>query len=185
MGKKKQPKKKVTTVSELDVPIEVPPVEERDDLTSPGVALSAPDEEGFQTFVSEEMEGIDPAEIPDNPEGTKVEEAPVIETVSAEPEPTVEELHEILTETATDIQLESEVEEEAEGDGPEYGELENMLIVCEQCGRATLVLVGDKLPELCRCGLLYNYANESVTTEIQIAEPMMLSVRKVPRKFTR
>ena len=48
--------------------------QERDDLTSPGVALSAPDDEGFQTLVSEEMAGIDPAEIPDNPGGLKVED---------------------------------------------------------------------------------------------------------------
>lgn len=153
-----------------------------------------PDEETIEEAPVEEPVEGDPVEL--TPEAAEQladveEEAPVIETVPAEEYPTIdvvdgeELLDEPLPEGAELVETPGDDPdlEDAEGEGPEYGELENMLIVCEQCGRSTLVLAGDKLPELCMCGLLYDYTNESVTTEIQIAEPMILSVRKVPRKF--
>ena len=101
--------------------------------------------------------------------------------------PTETELkNKILADSPDDKQVLFTEEEAVEGESlaePEYGELENMLIICEQCGSATLVLSGDKLPARCMCGLEYDYENESVTTEFQIEEQMVIAVRKVPRKF--
>lgn len=74
--------------------------------------------------------------------------------------------------------------DKAEGKGPEYGELDDMLIVCEQCGRAVLFVAGEKLAESCPCGSLFDYRNEVPETIIDLEDcGGRLVVRKVPRKF--
>lgn len=80
-------------------------------------------------------------------------------------------------------ELELTVAEEASL--PEYGELEDMLVVCAQCGRAVRVPSLEKLPESCPCGVKFDYDNEVPPTKIVIDEPTTLVVRKVPKKFVR
>lgn len=67
----------------------------------------------------------------------------------------------------------------------EYGEVEDMLIVCAQCGRAVRVPPLEKLPESCACGIKYDYNNQVPESTVVIDEPTTLVVRKVPMKFVR
>jgi len=67
---------------------------------------------------------------------------------------------------------------------PVYGELEDMLVVCSQCGHAVRVPPGELLPESCVCGIVFDYANEVPATEVEVGNTTLV-VRKVPKKFVR
>jgi hypothetical protein len=100
----------------------------------------------------------------------KIDE-PVIETVTVEEDP--EQV--LFTEP-----------EAVEGESLELSEpweLDDVLLVCSQCGHAVRVPPLEKVPESCKCGLTYDHEHELTPTEIDIDEPTTLVVRKMARKW--
>jgi len=66
---------------------------------------------------------------------------------------------------------------------PEPWEVEDMLLVCSQCGHVVRVPPMEKVPEMCRCGLKYDHEHELTPTAILIREPTTLIVRKMAREW--
>lgn len=115
----------------------------------------------------------------------KAKEMSDIETVPAHGVKAFNEaLHELVEENLVSPGEEvfNEIVDTVE-EAPDPWELDDVLLVCSQCGRTVRVPPMTKVPWSCACGLIYDHDHALAPTEIVIEEPTTLVVRKMARKW--